>query len=293
LNTQFSNWQNNLIPTISNWESQAANYNNFYHQWKSNADTLRANAKTEYEASTAKIESDRSKWLLAMENQKKDADKEWDSIESKLTTDEMTGKDLSALLSQTPSADAIAVNSPNAQVNSFNTTLNNLQNTKFNFQSTDYRDEIASYNHTGEKPKDGLSELKKFGIAETIKSALTDPFSNQNSYSIFNPEYNTPSTSVTGINLQTAFTSAFNGVQNLAYVNGTTDAADRYQKEYYDSIVNQYKFNFKEEVMYDLRMKAAIKRWNADAANANNQIALADHYDLKAEQKRIAEFEKK
>jgi hypothetical protein len=44
--------------------------------------------------------------------------------------------------------------------------------------------------------------------------------------------------------------------------------------------------------MYDLRMKAAIKRWNADAANANNQIALADHYDLKAEQKRIAEFEK-
>ncbi|MBK7056816.1 MAG: TIGR04388 family protein [Leptospiraceae bacterium] len=76
LNTQFSNWQNNLIPTISNWESQAANYNNFYHQWKSNADTLRANAKTEYEASTAKIESDRSKWLLAMENQKKDADKE-------------------------------------------------------------------------------------------------------------------------------------------------------------------------------------------------------------------------
>jgi hypothetical protein len=293
LNTQFSNWQNNLIPTISNWESQAANYNNFYHQWKSNADTLRANAKTEYEASTAKIESDRSKWLLAMENQKKDADKEWDSIESKLTTGDMTGKDLSALLSQTPSADAIAVTDSNAQVNSFNTTLNNLQNTKFNFQSTDYRDEIARYNYAGEKPKDGLSELKKFGIAETIKSALTDPFSNQNSYSIFNPEYNAPSTSVTGINLKTAFTSAFNGVQNLAYVNGTTDAADRYQKEYYDSIVNQYKYTFNEEVMYDLKMKAAIKEWNADPANVNNQIALQANYDLKAARKSEEELVKR
>jgi hypothetical protein len=260
LNSQFSNWQNNLIPVIINWESQAANYNNFYHQWKSNADTLRANAKTEYEASTAKIESDRSKWLLAMENQKKDADKEWDSIESKLTTGDMTKGDLTALLSQTPGADAIAVTDSNAQVNSFNTTLNNLQNTKFNFQSTDYRDEIARYNHTGEKPKDGLSELKKFGIAETIKSALTDPFSNQNSYSIFNPEYNTPSTSVTGINLKTAFTSAFNGVQNLAYVNGTTDAADRYQKEYYDSIVNQYKYTFKKDVM-DARRETALDNY--------------------------------
>jgi hypothetical protein len=293
LNSQFSNWQNNLIPTISNWESQAANYNNFYHQWKSNADTLRANAKTEYEASTAKIESDRSKWLLAMENQKKDADKEWDSIESKLTTGDMTKGDLSALLSQTPSADAIAVTDSNAQVNSFNTTLNNLQNTKFNFQSTDYRDEIARYNYAGEKPKDGLSELKKFGIAETIKSALTDPFSNQNSYSIFNPEYNAPSTSVTGINLKTAFTSAFNGVQNLAYVNGTTDAADRYQKEYYDSIVNQYKYTFNEEVMYDLKMKAAIKEWNADPANVNNQIALQANYDLKAARKSEEELVKR
>ncbi|MBK7056817.1 MAG: hypothetical protein IPH52_17565 [Leptospiraceae bacterium] len=83
---------------------------------------------------------------------------------------------------------------------------------------------------------------------------MTDPFSNQNSYSIFNPEYNAPSTSVTGINNKTAFTSAFNGVQNLAYVNGTTDAADRYQKEYYDSIVNPIQVYVLKDVM-DARRK--------------------------------------
>jgi hypothetical protein len=64
---------------------------------------LRANAKTEYEASVAKVESDRSKWLLAMETEKKDADEQWDALASKIDTSNMTGRDLSALLSQTPS----------------------------------------------------------------------------------------------------------------------------------------------------------------------------------------------
>ena len=69
----------------------------------------------------------------------------------------------------------------------------------------------------------------------------------ENSYSIFTPEYKAPETSVTGINLETAFNTSLNGIQNMAYVNGTTEQANKVQQEYYDSMVNQYKYTFNRQ----------------------------------------------
>jgi hypothetical protein len=116
-----------------------------------------------------------------------------------------------------------------------------------------------------------------------VKSFLTDPFSTQSSYSIFNPDIKAPDTSVTGINLDKAFTNSFNGVQNMAYVTGTTDAADKIAKDYYDSIVNQYKFNFKKEVL-DARREAALDHFMQVEFNLNKsqtEDALAGIVTLK------------
>ncbi len=303
LNTQFNTWSNTILPAIGNWEAQAANYKDFYAQWKSNADTMRVNAKTEYEASVAKVESDKSKWFISMENQKRDADANWDKLEevAYAKSDDMTGSDLSALLNDASSVNGVSLIQSQTAGN-FSNALAGIENTRFTFNKTDYnaqvrdiispRTEIAKKG--GELDFGQISKMVSSNIVmETVKSGLTDPFGTQNSYSVFNPDIKAPDLSVTGIDLDKAFSKTFNGVQNFAYVNGTTALADKYQQEYYDSIVNQYKYTFKEDVMYDLKMKAAIKEWNADPKNAGNQIALADHYDIKEARKKEEELFKK
>jgi hypothetical protein len=269
LNSQFSIWSGNIAPAISNWEVQAANYKNFYDQWKGNADTLRANAKTEYDASVAKVEADRSKWILSMEEQKREADKEWESLAKQInaTNGNLSRREMVALLSQAPSSEAKTLPSESISVaDNFSSSLKELESTKFTFTTSDPAVQVTQASNVS-KASGGVSEFIKFGAAlDTLKSFVSDPFSSQASYSVFNPEIKAPELSVSGIDLDKAFTTSFNGVQNLAYVNGTVNLADKYQQEYYDSIVNQYKYEFNKEEM-DKRKNTAFENYVREKYN--------------------------
>ncbi|GBF52056.1 hypothetical protein LPTSP4_35940 [Leptospira ryugenii] len=81
LNGQLTQFRDEILPAISNWESHVASYNSFYEQYKVAAEDLKAKALEDYTKSISEVTNNRSAWIARMENERKLGEQKWLEIE--------------------------------------------------------------------------------------------------------------------------------------------------------------------------------------------------------------------
>ncbi|BDA79608.1 hypothetical protein LPTSP3_g25380 [Leptospira kobayashii] len=85
LSGQLNQYKNVIAPAIGNWEAQVASYNSFYDQWKVSSDSLKLQAKEDYERSLSDLESKKSAWISKMEEERNAGLNKWEELYSKVS----------------------------------------------------------------------------------------------------------------------------------------------------------------------------------------------------------------
>jgi len=81
LNNQINNYEMNLIPAATAWESQVKDYNDFYTAWKVKADLTRTQATQERETALAALDERKQRWLSKIQDEFIQGQSEWDNLE--------------------------------------------------------------------------------------------------------------------------------------------------------------------------------------------------------------------
>ncbi|WP_281282579.1 TIGR04388 family protein [Leptospira ilyithenensis] len=172
LSNQLNKYTNDINPAISNWEGQVASYNSFYEQWKTNADALKEQAKTDYENSLADLEVKKTAWLSKIEIERQDGVVKWEELQRNAQSIE-SKSDLAAI-----KADFRAVKSTGIDFSTgtdlvltgYGGNLVSLTSTEFEF-----KDPAIAGNTIGPKDilnvvKEGWNEIKSGSIYEKVSA---------------------------------------------------------------------------------------------------------------------------
>ncbi len=85
LAAELTNWNDNILPGLQNWESAVNAYKADYQAWKTDADAKKAQARTAYDAGIQALSAERSQWLADMREQYRLGKKKWDAQQNKFT----------------------------------------------------------------------------------------------------------------------------------------------------------------------------------------------------------------
>ncbi|MEM7183543.1 MAG: TIGR04388 family protein, partial [Spirochaetota bacterium] len=140
LTSQFTEWQDKILPAVTNWEVQVKNYQNFYEAWKTKAANLRQTAKDNHTTATNDLQRSKGKWLQDMANAKRKAQGKWNELQEKL--DEKQPKEAALLVQQAQSSfQGIAIptsqtsqNDKNATAANFSASLAKLKQSRVQFR---------------------------------------------------------------------------------------------------------------------------------------------------------------
>lgn len=74
---QFRMFEDNLRPSVFNWESKVVSYSNQYEDWKSESEKLKEKAHEEFISKWTELESKKEEWLHNLAEEKKRGKEEW------------------------------------------------------------------------------------------------------------------------------------------------------------------------------------------------------------------------
>ncbi|TGN19527.1 TIGR04388 family protein, partial [Leptospira idonii] len=140
LSGQLGMYVNNINPAIGNWENQVTNYNQFYTDWKTQANILKAQAKADYEKSLEDLEIKKSQWLAKMEEERQVGLTKWVDLYDQAGAVK-NSQDLNAFNGVAgTSLASISVGTgstgTNEILNNYGNSLNQLAQTQFTFTET-------------------------------------------------------------------------------------------------------------------------------------------------------------
>jgi len=137
LSNQLNQYNTNINPAISNWESQVQNYNNFYTAWQTQAQTLRDQARQDYENSLADLETKKQTWLNKIGQEYQDGVAKWQGLENQINQSSATGNLSAVRTNFQASVQSIGVTDfstgTNTVLANYNQSYNDLTSREFTF----------------------------------------------------------------------------------------------------------------------------------------------------------------
>ncbi|TGN04399.1 TIGR04388 family protein, partial [Leptospira ilyithenensis] len=183
LTGQLSKYTNDINPAISSWEGQVASYSSFYEQWKTNADALKEQAKTDYENSLADLETKKTAWLSKLEAERQDGILKWAELKREAASAESKSDiaTLKAELKATKSSVTDFSTGTESVLSSYDDSLTRLTTKEFVFNEPVQKQAVITQNTSM-----GLGEFfsKDRSLSEVSKISVFDKVSTMGSFSL-------------------------------------------------------------------------------------------------------------
>ncbi len=171
LSNQLNQYNTNINPAISNWESQVQNYNNFYTAWQTQAQTLRDQARLDYENSLSDLETKKQTWLNKIGQEYQDGVAKWQGLENQINQSSANGNLSAVKTNFQASVQSIGVSDFSTGTN---TVLANYDNSYNDLTSREFTFTDVSTNQAAVGPYQYLSSAgmttKDNGFLTTAKN---------------------------------------------------------------------------------------------------------------------------
>ena len=80
----LTTWRDSLLPATQAWETQRARYESDYADWKTKATAQQTIYEVTYHKNKTKVAQERSRWLVAIENEYREGKRSWESYRESL-----------------------------------------------------------------------------------------------------------------------------------------------------------------------------------------------------------------
>ncbi|EMJ90322.1 peptidase, M23 domain protein [Leptospira meyeri serovar Semaranga str. Veldrot Semarang 173] len=133
---QVGKYNNEILPSVQNWEAQVANYDRFYTEWKVQADVARERAQAEYEASIASLEAEKQAWIANSQKEYRDGYLQWSELSANAQSGKAMPADIKTEILNISSNNSYASIKPvglTTLVDSFNSSLESIAGQGFTF----------------------------------------------------------------------------------------------------------------------------------------------------------------